>query len=532
MKLIQRVRTHTKAAKSEQGMVIAIALLMGLMLAVASGGLLAKQLMLRRLGAAESYKQLAEMAATSGMNRLLAALNSRSPDLSYLWELKHVNTTDENIKDIDGAEKQWDLPAAEMRSNLSQPCYAIKDKSAEALGLLEGDLADEGENLRDDGRNSQVQASYRLRSYKFNNDARTFEIEGYATQANGTQVLSRSLLNRVLFAEEAVASNEHWGVIGAKKMILGPSKIIGQGLALWLIDKGDDAAKNESVRTCKKESIAEANKSTDDSMKQLLWPKIGEGNQFPDLGLFADHNVHADELWIDTSSPTPVRINFNSEESEKLRGMISRSEEDDSITRITLHSEYLCNGLTDKPCLVPIKKIKLTDGIDLSIETGQGNQAKPVILRLIDEDSTIDLSSTGRLCQAASSKNHSDSTLECNDEKATKAEELIILSTTTNKDLSCSTNKANLILNGNSLPAAVVLMPRGKTLLTGATTMKGLLWSSSLCAGEGLTLKTTNEDKSEVIAGFRELWPGKSFQFGRTAWRGIRGKKHDVFVRW
>ena len=75
-------------------------------------------------------------------------------------------------------------------------------------------------------------------------------------------------------------------------------------------------------------------------------------------------------------------------------------------------------------------------------------------------------------------------------------------------------------------------MPKGSTQLSGPATMNGLLWSSSICAEAGLILSSNNADGSSVISGFRQLWADSSFQFGRTAWRGVRGSTHDLFRRW
>ena len=139
MSLIHRLRKRQQAAKQEQGMALAVAMMMGLMLTVASSGLLAKQMMLRRLGAAESYKQLAEMAATSGMNRLLASMNEVDTseggvDLTYLWELNQ----NANFSNSDPNQEEWDLPVASIRPKLNQPCHPMQDPSSAELGSCMG----------------------------------------------------------------------------------------------------------------------------------------------------------------------------------------------------------------------------------------------------------------------------------------------------------------------------------------------------------------------------------------------------------
>ena len=49
--------------------------------------------------------------------------------------------------------------------------------------------------------------------------------------------------------------------------------------------------------------------------------------------------------------------------------MITRDPDTNKITSINLTRDYLCNGEDDKPCLVKIEQLKLTNGIDLRIET-------------------------------------------------------------------------------------------------------------------------------------------------------------------
>ena len=63
-----------KIPKQEQGLSMLIALMMGMVLMAGVTGLLLRQLMGRKLGAAESYQQMAETAALNGFNRILSEL--------------------------------------------------------------------------------------------------------------------------------------------------------------------------------------------------------------------------------------------------------------------------------------------------------------------------------------------------------------------------------------------------------------------------------------------------------------------------
>ena len=60
--------------KTEEGMALLVAMLMGTVLLAGSSGLMIRQIMARKLGSAESYQQMAESAALSGLNRIISDL--------------------------------------------------------------------------------------------------------------------------------------------------------------------------------------------------------------------------------------------------------------------------------------------------------------------------------------------------------------------------------------------------------------------------------------------------------------------------
>jgi hypothetical protein len=94
-------------AKSEEGMALIITLMMGLMLLAGSSGLLARMTMSRKLGASESYQQMAETAALNGFNRILATLNNDDDEKyrGYYFNLDNK----EGEPDIQGDENlEWD----------------------------------------------------------------------------------------------------------------------------------------------------------------------------------------------------------------------------------------------------------------------------------------------------------------------------------------------------------------------------------------------------------------------------------------
>ena len=68
------------ARQDQEGMALVLALLLGMVMMDGVSGLLARQLMSRRLSAKESYQQMAEAAANNGLNRILGELNNAEPD--------------------------------------------------------------------------------------------------------------------------------------------------------------------------------------------------------------------------------------------------------------------------------------------------------------------------------------------------------------------------------------------------------------------------------------------------------------------
>ena len=114
-----------------------------------------------------------------------------------------------------------------------------------------------------------------------------------------------------------MASNEHWGVLGAETYELGPSTIIDGGLAVWLITKEQAEAKFSNSTNCN-QIVADATGSTNTNMVSSLWPKVGNSDRFPDV-VYLPHNEHS-EQHIDTNEPTPISRNGNSQE---LPGMVT-----------------------------------------------------------------------------------------------------------------------------------------------------------------------------------------------------------------
>ena len=77
---IRKASQTLRIPQNEQGMAMVVALLMGVVLLAGTTGLMIRQMMARKLGAAESYSQLAESAALNGLNRIISDLNKDDRD--------------------------------------------------------------------------------------------------------------------------------------------------------------------------------------------------------------------------------------------------------------------------------------------------------------------------------------------------------------------------------------------------------------------------------------------------------------------
>ena len=85
--------------EDEQGIALVISLLMGMLLITAATGLVVRQLTARKLGASESYQQMAETAASNGFNRIIAVLNNSDESNYRGFLLTEDNQPSDNAAD-------------------------------------------------------------------------------------------------------------------------------------------------------------------------------------------------------------------------------------------------------------------------------------------------------------------------------------------------------------------------------------------------------------------------------------------------
>ena len=94
--------TRKPDLQDEQGIALVISLLMGMLLITAATGLVVRQLTARKLGASESYQQMAETAASNGFNRIISVINN-SDESNYRGFL----LTEDNQPNATNPSEDW-----------------------------------------------------------------------------------------------------------------------------------------------------------------------------------------------------------------------------------------------------------------------------------------------------------------------------------------------------------------------------------------------------------------------------------------
>jgi len=528
---LRKISGKQLSPKNESGLALAISMMAGLLMLMGSSALMAKHLMTRKTAAGESYKQIAEMAANNGFHRMVRLINSEDSinDLSYLWEL-------------DQSKGEWDAPEDQLRSKLIEPCSKlIHISNSNIRQQLKGADLSQGQVLRDLGSGQGVTMSFRLAKHqsKGSNEA-SLSVEGFAKYGQNS-LLNRSRIQRNLELREFVAEEDDFGVIAAKTMELGATKVHGKGSILWILDpKGKYAKRFYSSSQCSASSIASAARAYGWGTQDRIWP-IKKG--FPPSGLFDTPIVNADSRkswWFGSyASTSPCSSNACIHDGRYWRDatrqygqlvhVVRRSNSRYSPAQtISLHSEKICNGNRTKPCLIKVSGIELSNGTTLAIETSSSAGPRPVVIRA-DGHTKLDISG-GTLCQGKFSGSQY-SQLSCDPLAA--PERLVIVANQGDNSTSCyGSARQKLRIGANSLPSALVLMPSGTVEISQQANLRGMVWAGNLCARRGLTLNTGSNNNS-VVAGFRKTWdPDENQAFGRILKRAIRGTGLDSFQQW
>lgn len=554
-----------KIPKQEQGLSMLIALMMGMVLMAGVTGLLLRQLMGRKLGAAESYQQMAETAALNGFNRILSELNNDNNTAykGYLFTLDHHGGDIDNS----GSEKwgwnasnQADFPLRELCTNRNELPEAVpaSKSTGEPPHVA---LTKSTSSQRDDGK-ANIQLQYRLRGYTTTATASNngvgegrFQIEGLVVRDGddpGKGYLARTLLLRSLYVNSIVAGEGDWAVLAGQTLSLGDTEILnssgasGDGKVLLNVNSAD---RYLSANGCLPYNLLEdvGASNTNDNLEGRIVPILEKGlptSNLWNLGLTQDKANNSDKsrVWSfdDTGSLDDCDAIACSRDSDSANAEERDDLEENDGSVIRLSASELCQGTGDD-CHVFVEHINLTS-TRLLIETSAN---RPVVLHLEYPGTTtvdpsepgitgsINLGSGAQLCGVNAGSD------TCNG----KPEQLIILSAAPKPravrscGVSPSTDRYVLAFDGDSLPAASVhLLPGIVKTGSSSTSLNGLIWADGICADAGpFDLITGTSGDSTVVRDLNEQWDWESQNFpgyGQMVTRGIRGTGLDTFRRW
>ena len=560
----------------EQGIALLLALLIGMILIVGATGLMIRQLMARKLGANESYQQLAETAAVNGFNRILGKLNNNKPD-EYLGFLYAVNNRDkEGEAGLPAAGYQWNLYATETPPLLPQLCTnttgIINTNGITWDPLQETELTipteatqDEASNgMRNDGNKGAIKTSYRLRGYAKPSGEGIFEVEGFVRRDGDQEdeYFSRALLTRSLSVIPLILQAKDWGVIAGNYLDLGTTSVAGastesKGKIVWNVSSSENFqnATNCTTTNYLKNlpglNFSSSNTSTESAIARDLWPIVQGAIPLShyDKGKTIDKmtsNSNKVRIWSFDDQEGAASGCYNSVVCTRAHDTNSTvtpqiSETQDSNTgqwTVEVNADDICNEKTEENnvCHVFVEHINL-EQTNLFFKVLNSNIEAIVIhlelpyntAKASNLSGRIQLSKNSRLCLTSEL---SESGSGCEN---SEPERLVISSSTGPQPIQCNNinNKPYVLqIEGSALPGALIHMPKGSLYLSGDAQLKGIIWAHDICAGDhGIELTTEIGEKS-IIESAQTLWGWKPEQgYGRMVLRGIRGTGLDVFKR-
>jgi len=529
-------------------------------------GLLARQLMSRRLSAKESYQQMAEAAANNGLNRILGELNNAEPDQNrgFLFTLDNRENINEPNNGFSWERLNTDKPPAfsELCLDTSIDLPLHPEAKANAIWpTTEVPLNEENSpSMRDDGI-SKIETFYRLRGYSSpgtsgstDSGEAKFIIEGIVRRkgADPKSYLARSRLERSLYIQSWVDINRSrdWAALAATHLELGPIQLNNPGLILWHADPTQATAIR---RDCNRSSMVDrlgGQGSARFDLASRIWPVIDQKQ--PPSSIFKTDGAK-DRIPGQSSDLRVWRIddtNLNPRGNCWWRVLCQRSSQASAYTRpspidsrrwwrrinnqwqptatIRLREQDICNS-SKGDCHIYVDQINLQRS-KLYIENG----SRPVVIHLLGsaqgQGNGSGAISLGRHALICGVERNSTS---CNN----KPERLVITTEATQSPNRCNSTNHKLTLNGNSLPAAWVLMRKGTVELKSNTDLNGVIWTHSFCSNNHRLELNGNSRSSQsktVVQQAADLWgwSEKGFAgYGRKTTRGIRGTGLDQFQR-
>ena len=555
--------------KQEQGITLVMALMLGVALFTGVSGLLARQLISRRLSAKESYQQMAETAANNGLNRILGELNNPDPgqNRGFLFTLDNR----ENLNEANNGF-HWQRINSNQKPLFSEVCLDTSIGLPQPQNYQRDEFWPTSEvalentkspSMRSDGF-SKIETFYRLRGYSSpgtsgstDSGEAKFIIEGLVRRKGESpnSYLARSRLERSLYVQswvDAQLSND-WAILAAHHFEIGPIELNSSGQVLWHISKEN---LNEVISQCNSSNLVQSLGGSERNTARLasrIWPVLDQKQ--PPANIFSI-NESKDTI---PGRPDLIRVwridddYYNPSRSCLWRVLCQRSSQSNTYstpsninsrrrweringswqatTTIRLSTNDICAGKTGD-CHVFVDRINLSRS-KLLIE----NSSRPVILHLLgpgtgsktsnDETSAITLRNNSLICGVDINSN------TCNQ----RPERLVIVTEATEAPDQCRSNNHRINLSGNSLPAAILLMRKGTVSLQNDTTLRGMIWSHSFCSNNhrlSISTETQSNTASTLMQKASDLWKWsrKGFSgYGKRITRGIRGTGLDQFQR-
>lgn len=574
-------------------MAMVMAMLMGTVLLAGTSSLMIRQMMARKLGAAESYNQLAESAALNGLNRIISDLNKDDRDnyTGFLLTLRN-----------DSQQWGWANPNSpatqtspstqlvELCTPVEKFINAYPSGTDDAPGIIPINTS----NIRADGVDGEIEVGYRLRSYNTTatggNGEGSFYVEGIVKRGN--TVLSRALLKRALYVNSRVAGAGDWAVISGHNLRLNNTSIDGPGYVFYLTKAPDNYSADEYSTSCFGSLLDDVGATNEDiggpNSDNQIWPiNIDETKRgisgLPPANLFekdrindttSDSDGDTIRIWsFDDSPPAPDdRDGDDLNDIDPLTGEeilypplpcgevicvrdADRTNASDFRTlakeginlaqtggKIKLSKNILCNNSNNFDCHVHLDHVRLSS-TKLHFEPSDSGA---IVLRLdqpvsypnnLNLTQAINLSGSAELCAATSSG--------C----STNPEQLVILATSGEAPTTdaCNRTEQSVAFTGSTLPYALLYLPTGIVRPNNAT-LTGLVWASSVCVlndedalvdentpPASFDLKTEQNGIS-IVQKANDHWGwAERFNYpgyGRMVTRAIRGTSLDVFERW
>jgi hypothetical protein len=560
---IRKVSQTSLVPQHEQGMAMVMALLMGVVLLAGATGLMIRQMMARKLGAAESYSQLAESAAL------------RNDPEQWGWISPNMPST----ADTSGTQ------LVELCTPVDRFISAYPQGTEGEAAIIPINTS----NVRADGIKEEIQVGYRLRSYNTTatggNGEGSFYVEGIVRR--GENILARALLKRALFISSRVAGAGDWAVMSGHNLRLNDTTINGPGNIFYLTKSPDDYAANAYSSKCFGSLLDDVGTSNSDlagpSQNNQIWPiNIDETKRgvsgLPPTNLFEkerqddttkNSNGGTIRIWsFDDSDPAPADRDgdgLNDLEPDGLteirypalpcgEAVCVRDADDtgaedfrtlaeeginlsSSTSTITLSKDILCRNSEAFDCHVYLDHVNLST-TKLHLET---SDTRSIVLHLdqpVSYPTNLSLSQAITLRGSAELCGVNAGSSSCN----SKPEQLVITASagTAPTTDACGREAQSVSFTGATLPNALIYLPTGIVRPNDAT-LTGLVWASSICVldddntAASFTL-TTEQNGVSVVQKANDLW-GWSERFnypgyGRMVTRAIRGTSLDIFERW